>query len=370
MKSRAGSYNKDDEHIILKSAGLFALLLLAILFIFRPGQHTVSVDTQVEIPAPPALAPSGPKAAVLVAPREKPVYFSEAPAAPIPPAVPFTPVPTATPAGGGFRKIAFASNRADGRFYQLYMMDASGLNVERLTFSRAFDRDPHISYDGERIAFSSNRDKGVYQIFILDMDSRQVRQLTFSRDDKTNPFWSPDDRQILYTFLKSGTTQLGIMNADGSDAHQLTSSNANSHGYGFSPDGKTVSYESTVNNRNEVFVFDLGTHKPSLLIQTDDISYRGDPVYSPLGGKMVFSSDVLERRLRQLYIYDLNWKKYYRITDDDMDKDDPIFSPDGTKIAYVARWENAWNIFIMDADGKHAQNVTKSYYDNIVPSWR
>ena len=59
---------------------------------------------------------------------------------------------TATPPGGGFRKIAFTSNRIDGRYYQIFMMDANGNNVERLTESYAFDRDPHFSHSGDGLS--------------------------------------------------------------------------------------------------------------------------------------------------------------------------------------------------------------------------
>lgn len=357
----------DDEGTFLKSVTLLALLALILIFIFgyRP---TATLTTSLEVlsAAEPVLA-----AAVAPLPRilaqPKTLYLAERPVFPV---MQPTPMPTPTPAGGGIlRKIAFTSNRVDGRHYQLYIMDADGSNCERLLESQAFDRDPHLSYDGQQLAFSSNRTT-IYQIYVMDLATRAIRQVTDGPGDKTNPFWSPDNRSLLYTLHRDGSAEAGMISADGSQMHQLTNFFGHTHGYGFSPDGLYITLESSRNNRSEIFIMKLRDRKIIPLIDTDELTYRGDPVFSPVGNKLVFSSNTLDHMTRQLYIYDLNWQKYYRITEDDLDKDDPIFSPDGSLIAYVAKWENAWNIFVMDADGQHVRNLTCSYYDNLVPSWR
>lgn len=365
-------YRSEDGNA-LKVLALSALLILILFFLFLPERQPDRVAATIANPPLPVpeLPPVVRPRPAVKAKTKKPavLYLVEEPSAPPLLLQPATPCPT-PPGGGILRKIVFSSNRADGRYLQLYMMDSDGRNVERLTDSRGFDRDPHFSYDGRLLAFSSNRETGTYQVYVMDMETRAVRQLTRDSGDKTNPFWSPDGHRILFTLHRDGETELGIMNADGGDSRRLTRTRGDSHGYGFSPDGRRVSFESTWNRRNEIFTYDLSDEKASLLIRTDDISYRGDPVFSPRGDKMVFTSDVLDHRLRQLYIYDLSWDKYYPITRDELDKDDPVFSPDGTLIAYVARWENAWNIFITDADGKNTRNLTCSYYDNFVPTWR
>jgi Tol biopolymer transport system component len=356
----------DDDGTLLKALLIFMLLIIILIFLFGPPSYSVAGGraTLVQgIVLSPKIIPI-----VKLPPKPKVLYIAANPS--FPPVIENTPMPTPIPAGGGvLHKIAFVSNRANGRHYQLYMMDANGKNLERLHTSTGFDRDPHFSYDGERLAFTSNR-TGSYQIYILDLNTRAVSQITRGGCDKTNPFWSPNNQQILFTQHNQESAELGIMNADGTQARQLTNAFGHSHGYGFSPNGSWISFESTMNNRNEIFMYDILDKTSHPIIENDELTYQGDPVFSPAGHKLVFTSNSLEKGKRQLYIYDLDWKKYYRITHDDMDKDDPIFSPDGSKIAYVARWENAWNIFIMDADGKHVRNVTKSYYDHVVPSWR
>jgi TolB protein len=350
---------------------LSAIMLMAVLLLWpQPmGRMALPVLPALAPPAVPRPVRPRPETALRAAPAPHPrLFITTAEDAITEEPVPAAPLPVPTPAGGGvLRKIAFASNREDGRYFHIYMMDADGKNLEQLTGTRAFDRDPHFSFDGKYLVFASNRELSCYQIFMLDLESRQLRQITTDRRDKTNPFWSPDNRQILYTVHDHGVNRLGIMNADGSEQRELTTARVNNHGYGFSPDGRSVSF---TDQDNHLLIMDLQSLTPSRLIKTEALDFRGNPGFSPQGKRLVFTSDVLAHKLRQLYIYDLDWQRNYPITRDEFDKDYPIFSPDGTKIAYTACVENAWNIFIMDADGRNPRNLTQSRYDHIVPTWR
>jgi TolB protein len=365
-------FNNDDGfslQTLLILSFLFILIMLMIGPCYQPYRPK-PVDQTTPVPGatghgaqakPLHLAPAKPKE----------LFLQEKPSVPVLPTPTTTVTPAPTPPGGGFRQIAFASTRGDGRHYQIYMMDANGNNVTRLTNTQAFDRDPHFAYDGKHLAFSSNRDSGIYQIFLLHLDSGETKQLTFGPDDKTNPIWKPDDKGIVFTLHQDNRQQLGMISADGSNLIKLTSTyGGEDTAYSFAPDGNRVAYESALNNRHEVFVIDLTTKKCEVLIQSGDLTSHGDPVFCPTGRYLIFSSDFYSPRIRQLYVYDLYNSRYQRLTKDEIDRDDPVYSPDGTLIAYIAQWEGVWNIFVMDADGSNVRNLTKSYYDNMVPTWR
>ena len=64
---------------------------------------------------------------------------------------------------------------------------------------------------------------------------------------------------------------------------------------------------------NEIFVLDLQTKESRLLMKSDDITQKGKPMFSPGGHLLAFTSDALQRKLRQIYLYNLDYRQYYRI---------------------------------------------------------
>src|SRR4051812_48697407 len=69
------------------------------------------------------------------------------------------------------RTIAFKSNRSGS--YNLYLMDADGRNVRRVTDHGGNDFDPSWVPDGQSIVFASDRDRGtgrldLYRVWLAD----------------------------------------------------------------------------------------------------------------------------------------------------------------------------------------------------------
>ena len=87
------------------------------------------------------------------------------------------------------QKIVFDSTR-DGNF-EIYVMDADGSNVQRLTHNDKVDARPTWSPDGQRIVFHSSRDSSSdqppylepavflnFEIYVMDADGGNVERLT------------------------------------------------------------------------------------------------------------------------------------------------------------------------------------------------
>ena len=88
------------------------------------------------------------------------------------------------------RTIAFESNREGNP--EIYVMDADGSNVHRLTHTpgkSVGSVQPDWSPDGKRIVFGSNRDgkskaknwSDNYEIYVMDADGSNVQRLTFNQ---------------------------------------------------------------------------------------------------------------------------------------------------------------------------------------------
>jgi TolB protein len=179
------------------------------------------------------------------------------------------------------KRIAFISDR-DGP-PNLYIMDADGGNVRRLTKTRAVcympswagdrivfglhgDRpdmasvrpdggdlhvlgeghDPCLSPDGKRIAYTGEVAGGV-TVFLMDADGNNKRQLVreVNRFGAVFPSWSPDGKQIVYTGSVGDALELFVVPADGGAPRQLTHLGRVSTPAAWSPDGKWISFRST-----------------------------------------------------------------------------------------------------------------------------
>ncbi len=93
------------------------------------------------------------------------------------------------------QKIVFDSTR-DGNF-EIYVIDADGSNVQRLTHSDKVDARPAWSPDGQRIVFHSRRDGSSdepriwaeFEIYVMDADGGNVERLTFNNHFDGHPDW-------------------------------------------------------------------------------------------------------------------------------------------------------------------------------------
>src|SRR6188508_387922 len=83
------------------------------------------------------------------------------------------------------------------------------------------DGSPSWSPDGRRIAFYSDRD-GNAEIYVMNADGSGVRRLTNTKADEGYPSWSPDGRTITFDSDRDGNFEIYAMDADGSNPRRLT----------------------------------------------------------------------------------------------------------------------------------------------------
>lgn len=121
-------------------------------------------------------------------------------------------------------RIAFSSRR-DGDF-EIYVMNADGTGLARLTDNDAADKHPAWSPDGQRIAFDSNRD-GTWEIYVMNADGDGLARLTYDDADDGSfwalrPVWSPDGKRIAFHSKRDGNWEIYVMSAGGEPVRAST----------------------------------------------------------------------------------------------------------------------------------------------------
>ena len=128
------------------------------------------------------------------------------------------------------RRIAFRGDlrnpllrQIDPGYYnsEIYVMNADGSGLRRLTHNAAYDAEPAWSPDGRKIAFRSTRN-GNREIYVMNADGSGKRNLTRHPAQDSSPSWSPDGRRIAFVSNRDGRLEAHVMNADGSGQRSLT----------------------------------------------------------------------------------------------------------------------------------------------------
>ena len=86
---------------------------------------------------------------------------------------------------------------------QLYLMNADGSGVQRLTSSSGIDTEPNFSPDGTAILFTSDRGGGP-QIYRLNLASGAVERMTFDGSYNVSPRYFPDGKGFAFVRRDGG----------------------------------------------------------------------------------------------------------------------------------------------------------------------
>jgi eukaryotic-like serine/threonine-protein kinase len=178
----------------------------------------------------------------------------------------------------------------------IYLQRVGGRNPVNLTpDSKEADSAPAYSPDGERIAFSSMRGGG--GIFVMGSTGESVKRLT---DFGYDPAWSPDARQIVFSdksgqdpYSRPGDGNLWLIQLGSGEIRQLT------HGHDavqprWSPGGARIAYWGLRSNSGQRDLWTIPADakgEPAPLAVTDDPAMDWDPVWTPDGRYLYFSSE-------------------------------------------------------------------------------
>ena len=229
--------------------------------------------------------------------------------------------------------IVFGSTRDTGGNGELYLMNADGSGVTRLTNDsvmspggvHVLDNQPALSPDGRRVAWSRGAPGGdgySTEIYVMDVVGGTPTQLTSLGGATGTPVWSPDGTRIAFYSQHSGYDAIYVMNADGTGLTGPLSPFGSSQSPDWSPDGTRIVF-----NRSDFFSdYEIWTVAPD-------------------GSSLA------------------------QLTNNTVHDYSPTYSPDGTQIAFASPEDGDDEIFVMNADGSGRTQLTSNDTGDSNPDW-
>ena len=211
--------------------------------------------------------------------------------------------------------------------YDLFAGSLKGNPPVNLTKTKGYDAEGSVSTDGKFIAFASNRHaysdnltaaekerferqkSWLMDIYIMNADGSNVRRLTDVRGYDGGPFFSADGTRICWRRFneEEDRAEIWSMNPDGSDPRQLTRMGAMSWAPYFHPSGQYLVFATNKHGFDnfELYMVDAaGQHEP-IRVTTSD-GFDGLPSFSPDGRKLSWTSNRTADKSSQIFMADWN----------------------------------------------------------------
>ena len=211
--------------------------------------------------------------------------------------------------------------------FDLFAYSLTDKSMQQITTAKGYDAEGCYSPDGTKIVFASNRgayekelskadaerlkiDKQYFMdLYLCDADGSNVKRLTDVPGYDGGPFFSADGKSICWRRFdeKGMIAEIHVMNADGTNQRQITKVGAMSWAPFFHPSGDYLIFTNNTQGFTnfELFIVDAaGKHEPVRVTYTD--GFDGLPVFTPDGKKLSWTSGRTAGGQSQIFIADWN----------------------------------------------------------------
>jgi len=260
---------------------------------------------------------------------------------------------------------------------ELYVVDADGENLQRLTWDQSIVASPTWSPDGTRIAYTSWK-SGVPRLYERDLETGRDRELVpGGHGHQLTPSYHPDGHTVAFSVIGAEPNGLHTYNIrDGCCMARLGGGAYHDISPGYSPDGTRLVFNS---NRlgvatPQVYVRPAGSGSAELLspYRFGEGGYFADPDWSPGSSKVAFAGGIRGRRQANRYNilvadFEKGDNRLVQLTREG-NNEDPSWAPDDRHIVFKGTRSYGTGVFIVDA----ATGRTRILVANVLaedPDW-
>jgi Tol biopolymer transport system component len=295
-------------------------------------------------------------------------------------------------------KIVYAGFDPETNRTHIYTMNPDGTGVTNLTGARTdINWAPRITYgdgpewspDGTKISASGSSLSDIgsccsRNVYVMDADGTNVQRLTntpsTTEGEDYEATWAPDGSWLAFTSTRSESPrdpddpindsddrEIYRMNADGTNEQQLTATTSrfSDEQPSVSPDGTKITFASNRHwhdffadpDQLDIYVMDAadGGNVQRLTFDANDTSptlnlesYSQDPAWSPDGTRIAYESTKSGNS--DIWVMNANGTgESVNVSQHDAWDSDPAWSPDGTQITFTSRRDGQNDIWAVDA---------------------
>ena len=271
-------------------------------------------------------------------------------------------------------------------------------NIQQLTFAGE-NAEAYWSADGKQLIFQSKHgDMGCDQIFTMDADGHDVRRVSNGEGRCTCSYFFPDGKRVLYASTQASGKEcppppdyskgyvwrlysgyeIFTANPDGTDVRRIT----NHPGYDaeatISPDGKTIVFTSLRDGDLDLYTMRPDGSKVKRI--TKELGYDGGAFFSRDGKRLVWrasrpkgedqvaayraflANDEIKPMNLEIYVGDADGKNARQVTRNGAANFGPYFFPDGKRIIFASNSADPkgrdFDLWIVNDDGTGLERVT------------
>ena len=274
------------------------------------------------------------------------------------------------------KSVAIVDKQSDAEPWSIYLVTVDTGSRRRLTTPPSdHDGDMLLAFspNGESVAIQRRRDASTSDIHVVPISGGEPERVTSDGVAIRGFDWTSDGRRIVFSSERGGgNSTLWSIEAAGGEPHPVAGAGENVAELTVASAANRLAYAQISTDINLwraglAGAADSSAEPPARFNASNRSEI--DPHYSPSGDKVVFSSN--RSGGSEIWVCDADGGNAVQLTNFGTSAvtGSPRWSPDGRQIAFDSRAGGNSDIYIIGAGGGNPRRLTEDMTEEVVPSW-